>query len=226
MTAAIAVDTMYDTIHADAGHIPADAVKVAGYVTGTADILWTASDWARFPHAGKVRIDQSPAGLLYAKGDANVYDIEANAGTVAQFAAIAPVRHGRGMTNCPYASTTGLQKLEGALDAVKADGWWHGMDAWLADPSLSLAAATKLIGTIMFGFKIRAVQWAWPSTNPDNSVPGGTLKELNLDLSVTDAAWYPNTAPVPTPWQVTALDLAESAQTSTTRLAALLKAHQ
>lgn len=226
MTAAIAVDTMYDTIHADAGHIPANAVKVAGYVTGTPDILWTESDWARFPHAGKVRIDQSPAGLLYAKGDANVYDVETNAGTAPEFAAIIASRHTRGMSNCPYASRTNLQELENELDAVKADGWWHGMDAWLADPSLSLAEATKLIGTILFGFKIRAVQWAWPSTNPTTNVPGGTLRQLNLDLSVTDAAWYPATGPVPTPWQVTALDLAESAQTSTTRLAALLKAHQ
>lgn len=227
MTAAIAVDTMYDTIHADAGHIPADAVKVAGYVTGTADILWTASDWARFPHAGKVRIDQSPAGAHYANGDANVYDIEANAGTVAQFAVtLAPSRHQRGMTNCPYSSRSGLASLETALDAVKADGWWHGMDAWLADPSLSLAEATRLIGTILNGFKIRAVQWAWPSTNPDNKVPGGTLGELNLDLSVTDAAWYPATAPVPPAWPVQALAAVESAAGALARAETLLKAHQ
>lgn len=222
----IAVVTMYDAIHADAGHVPADALKVAGYVTGSADIQWTDTDWKRFPHAGTVRIDQSPAGDLYAGNKADVYDIETNAGTIPEFAAIMASRHARDLSNCPYGSRSTLQKLETALDNVKADGWWHGMSAWLADPSLSLAQATALIGTTLYGFTLRAVQWAWPDTNPDTSVPGGTLRTLNIDLSVAEASWSPAPAPVPPAWQVAALNEAAGAQVHLANLTRILEAHQ
>lgn len=222
----VAVVTMYDAIHADAGHVPADALKVAGYVTGSPEILWTDPDWKRFPHAGKVAIDQSPDGDLYAGNKAGVYDIEANAGTPAKFAQIAASRHARDLSNCPYGSRSSLQATEQALDNVKADGWWHGMDAWLADPSLSLAEATALIGTTLFGFTLRAVQWAWPSTNPDTSVPGGTLRTLNIDLSVAEASWFPAPAPVPPAWQVQALNEAAASQVHLSNLTRILEAHQ
>lgn len=218
---------MYDTIGKDAGRIPASALKVAGYVTGSPDIKWSAASWQRFPHAGKVRIDQSPAGVLYESGAADVFDIEQLAGSPATFAELAHYRHAHGNPhNCPYASHTNLEAAAAALDKIATGGWWHGMDAWLTDPNLDLAHASALVGQVMHGFTIRAVQWAWPSTNPHTQVPGGTLASLNLDLSVADAAWFPAPAAPPAKsWQETALALARQQETSAVALAAMLEAH-
>jgi hypothetical protein len=55
---------MVDSIHATCHNIPAGTRKVAGYVTGSADIRWRRADWDRFSprHTGLVRIDQSFGG--------------------------------------------------------------------------------------------------------------------------------------------------------------------
>jgi hypothetical protein len=229
MSAKPQVVTMYDTVHAAAMHIPAGAAKIGGYVTGTPDIQWTAADWARLPHAGHVRIDQSAAGLAYASVKADVYDVETGAGTPTQFAALASKRQGLNEGNSVYASRLNLAAAAAALDRIdRPAGWWHGMPAWLADPNLNLSEATALVGTVLEGFTLAAVQWAWPTTNPNTEVEGGTLKTLNLDLSVALDSWFPATsAPPPPPtWQAEALTEAEGAQVHLTRLTALLKAHQ
>lgn len=212
------VVTMYDTIGSNAGKIPADARKVAGYLTGSAGVPWSTADWARFPHAGHVTIDQSPLAYAYAAGTAHVLDIEQGAGTIARFLDLMPGRKAAGHGNCPYGGTTTLQQLAAALDQTGSS--WHGMHAWLANPSLTLAQATDLIGTELYGFNIQAVQWATPRSNPALQVPGGTLGSLSLDVSVAAASWHPAPGtPAPVPWQATALDL-------TTQLADLLRAHQ
>ena len=76
---------MIDGMHASAGNIPVSTPKVAGYVTGTPDIEWVPSDWARFPSSGHVRIDQSPALAAWASGAADVADMENGAATQASF---------------------------------------------------------------------------------------------------------------------------------------------
>jgi hypothetical protein len=58
--------TMYDGV--TAGSLPANAAIVAGYVDGT--YRWSASDWARFPHAVKVQIAVSAGSV------ADVLDVE------------------------------------------------------------------------------------------------------------------------------------------------------
>jgi hypothetical protein len=207
---------MYDTIGDDAGHIPANAQKAAGYVTGTPDILWPAPAWARLANAGKVRVDQSAAGDLYAAGKADVYDMETDAGTPARYATIAAGRHDRGLPNCGYGGRNTLSQLTAVLDAVTdlEKDWWHGTSCWLADPMLSLAEASKLIGTTMFGgLVVVAVQWATPSSNPTTVVGTGTLKSLNLDLSVARSDWFPG-KPAPEAWQMQALNAARSAEAS------------
>jgi hypothetical protein len=174
--AAIAVTTMYDTIGRDAGNIPAAAAKAAGYVTGTLDIVWSDSAWGRLTVAGKVKVDQSELGNVYAAGLANVYDVEKYAGTPGRFAQAAAERHNRGELNCVYGSRTTLEQIVPALKAVPGmdAGWWGGTCCWLADWSLSLAEASRLVGTSMFGgLHVVAVQWATPTSNPDvGLVPG------------------------------------------------------
>ena len=72
----ITVEPMIDTIHASVHNVPASAPKVAGYTTGTPDIVWTAADWARFSHS-KVRICQDEGS----DHSADVLDIEPGAAT-------------------------------------------------------------------------------------------------------------------------------------------------
>ena len=223
--ATIQLVTMYDTIGDDAKNIPAGAAKAAGYVTGTPDILWPQSAWDRLPKSGKVRVDQSEALDAYAAGAADVGDLEQFAGTLARFAIAAAERHDHGLLNCAYGSRSTLEQLAPALDAVKGmdTGWWRGVTCWLADPSLSLAQASNLVGTEMFGgLAVVAVQWATPQSNPDTSAGTGTLKSLNLDLSVARADWFP-AKPGPELWQVQALNLARSMQDDAGQLIKLLE---
>jgi hypothetical protein len=225
--ATIQLVTMYDTIGDDAKNIPAGASKAAGYVTGTPDILWPQSAWDRLPKAGKVRVDQSAALAAYAAGLADVADLEQYAGTPAKFAIAAADRHGRGQGNCAYGSRATLEQVAGALNAVEglAAGWWHGAHCWLADPSLSLAQASNLVGTEMFGgLAVVAVQWATPQSNPDTSAGTGTLRSLNLDLSVARADWFP-AKPGPELWQVQALNLARSVQDDAAQMIKLLESN-
>jgi len=227
-TTAIPLATMYDTIGADARNIPAGALKAAGYVTGPSDILWATAAWDRLTVAGKVRVDQSPAGDLYAAGMADVYDMEQHAGTPARFALGAAERHHRGQPNCGYGSRDTLEQVAGYLDAITdlGPGWWHGAGCWLADPSLSMAEASSLVGTEMFGgLLVEAVQWATPTSNPDTVVGTGTLKSLNLDLSVARSGWFP-AKNIPDPWQLQALSLSKALQADAAKLTQLLEAHQ
>lgn len=72
----------YDAIHVNASAIPSNAKVVAGYDTGTADIKWTPDDWARFPSARHVHIDQG-FGNAFVR-TANVIDVERGAYSPAQ----------------------------------------------------------------------------------------------------------------------------------------------
>lgn len=67
----------YDAIHLNVSAIPPNAKVVMGYDTGTADIKWTPGDWAKFPHARHVHIDQG-FGAAFVK-TANVIDVERGA---------------------------------------------------------------------------------------------------------------------------------------------------
>jgi hypothetical protein len=197
--------TMIDAIGASAGHIPASAPKVAGYVTGTGVVPWDDADWARFPHSGHVRIDQSPAGATYAAGKADVYDIENLAGTPAHFPGLVKTRLAGGLAFCDfYASRATVAQVAAALDAAGPAHWYGShVRLWLADWNLSLNEAEDAVGTHLGGFLIVAVQWASPSSNPNTPLPGTsmTLSQANCDLSATADYWHapPPVKPPPEP---------------------------
>ena len=225
--ATIPLTTMYDTVGPDAGNIPANAQKAAGYVTGPPDILWPQSAWDRLAKAGKVKIDQSATLDVYAAGLADVADIEQFAGTPAGFASAAAERHARGKPNCAYGSRNSLGQLVAHLEAVAGEpkDWWKGATCWLADPSLSLAEASALIGATMFGgLAVVAVQWATPASNPTTVAGTGDLKSLNLDLSVARSDWFPG-LPGPELWQVQALSNARAAATAAAEAVKILEAN-
>lgn len=184
--------TMIDATHANAGNIPTDVVKVAGYDTGTTDIDWTDGDWKRFPNAGKVVIDQSykesPGFGNYAKGKANIADVEAGTGSVADAVKATRERISNGEEGWVYGSRKTIEEIAGELTGKEQ----AKTGAWLADWNLSEAEAIAMLGSSIGGVRVVAVQWASPSSNPGMVVPGGsqTLKDANVDVSVTEAAWF------------------------------------
>lgn len=68
--------TMYDSVTAT--HIPGSATMVAGYLAPS-KFAWSAADWARFPHAVKVRI-----AIFANVNDGHVLDVEPGDATPAQ----------------------------------------------------------------------------------------------------------------------------------------------
>jgi hypothetical protein len=154
--------------------------------------------------------------------------MEQFAGTPARFAQLCQIRHAKKLPNCGYGSHISLTNAAAELADVKGmpDGWWQGaVGCWLADPSLSIAEASKLVGTILYGgLACVAVQWATPSSNPDTKAGTGTLAALNLDLSIARADWFP-AIPGPEAWQTKALGQARQLATAATALADLLQAN-
>jgi hypothetical protein len=182
---------MADAIHADAGNVPVSIPKVAGYVTGTSDIEWTATDWARFPDSGHVRIDQSPALAAWASGAADVADIEKGTATQATAVQVALTRKARGWWSFIYVAQGNFTAMQAAVDAAGLSG---SVQYWIANWDLDEAqAAAQLQGDVI------AVQYASPSSNPDTVVPGGTqtLAQANIDLSVTIPSWFQLVPPEP-----------------------------
>jgi hypothetical protein len=106
----------------DAIHVNVAALKqagtdmVAGYVTGTAEIQWTAADWALFAGTATVTIDQGANGSPVPTAD--VRDVETGAWTV-EAAVSAPWDAARPTIYCSLAT---LPQLAG----------WAG-DVWVAD---------------------------------------------------------------------------------------------
>jgi len=181
---------MIDAIHANVGNVPASTLKVAGYVTGTPDIRWTHQDWQRFPHAGTVRIDQSPGLAEYASNAASVADIEPGAGTVGAFVTASQSRLRLRRLLWFYGTQSVISQVSAALTAAGIPLSECG--AWLANWNLSEAEADAALGTAIAGIRLVGVQWASPTSNPGTKVPGSnlTLAQAQVDLSVTVPGWF------------------------------------
>jgi len=166
-----------------------------GYVTGTGYVPWTTTEWGYFPRAGHVRIDQSPGLASFAAGHADVADVEYLAGTIGSFTVAIRERIAAGhQWSTIYGTDSTIAAAAAALQAAGQHGWYYGhVDCWLADWNLDEAQAAALIGRQVHGLTCRAVQWASPTSNPGLIVPGGssTLAQLQVDLSIADAAWHP-----------------------------------
>jgi len=236
--AAIATAPMIDATHANLARPTASLAavlgNVAGYDSGTGDSECTPADWARFPRAGHVVLEQgytwTPAQILAASG----FDVEDKAVTPLMAAAGVRTRIAAGITwTTIYGSDSKLAATEAALQAL-GPSWYYGhVDCWLADWNLTEAQAAALLGTLIHGMTCRAVQWASPSSNAATVIPGTTitLAQAQVDLSATEAAWHAY-VPVPT-WQaqaqamaVTARGLAADLAADTAGLLQLLAAHQ
>lgn len=176
---------MADTIHDTVERIPRGFPRVAGYVTGTPDIKWTAADWQRFTHAGHVRIDQAPG--LGVPLESDCADVEPGAKTVDAALAWLRARSARNWWSLIYAGNESI--LTDMRQAVHHAGL-RKVQYWLSNPDLSEAEAEKRIDQVDGG--IVAVQWATPRSNPGTLLPGTneTLEAANVDLSVTADHWF------------------------------------
>jgi len=184
---------MVDTIHLNVGCIPVQCPKVAGYVTGTPDIVWTQDDWARF-RGSKVTVNQRNCSdpLL-----GNVLDIEPGAWTIpdAVEACLVRLAHRRlcnlylsqGEVTASDPSGKNVTALVNAL----LDKGIKGANLCVANYSLSESQAVAMVSAASGPFPIVWVQWASPGSNPFTILPGTnlTLAEANCDLSVTAAGW-------------------------------------
>jgi hypothetical protein len=163
--------------------------KVAGYVTGSGVVPWSAADWALFPETetGHVRIDQSPSLSVFAAGNADVADVESGAGTIASFVAAARERKSKGLRSAIYISAG---SVNAAHASFTSDGIISEIDWWIADWNLSQTEATLRLGT----GNVVAVQWASPTSNPGarfSPLSTLTLSQANVDMSVALEAWMP-----------------------------------
>ena len=176
---------MIDATGADAGNIPVSTPKVAGYVTGADGVPWAEADWARFPHSGHVRIDQSPSLSMWASGAADVADMETGAASLETVIEVARRRSTqKRWFSFVYCSKGNYAALQEAVAAAELTG---RVQYWIASWDLDEAEAVSQLGG-----DIVAVQWASPASNPDMTVPGGSqsLAEANVDLSVTVPGWF------------------------------------
>jgi len=186
---------MIDAMRTGAGNIPRGTLKVGGYVTGSGDVPWTDKEWGMFPKAGHVAINQEPGSGKPFVG--NVKDIEDRAGSIADFVAEAKIRwEQRHWNYCAYISASQVAEL---IKACQGAGL-VAVELFVADWALNEQQATAQLGFHDGNpYEVVAVQWASPSSNPQTIVPGGTmtLREANLDLSVTKDAWFAYQAPAP-----------------------------
>jgi hypothetical protein len=181
---AATVVTMIDATHDNIDSIPATAVAVAGYVTGSGGVEWDEGDWDRFATAAKVRINQMPGSdpLL---GD--VLDVEPRAWTNEGAAQACRERKQRGLEISLYTFQDNLTPL---LNACLRVGVTEG-NLWVANWNLSIEEATEMVVKRSGPWPIQAVQWASPTSNPRTLIPGSnrTLREGNVDLSQATSTW-------------------------------------
>lgn len=182
----------YDAIHLNVSMIPRFAPVVLGYDTGTPDIRWTASDWAMFPHARHVHIDQGGPGSPVVT--ATVRDVE----TGAWDPQTAVGRRGDWLTERPtiYCNQNTLPRV---LEAGwKGDLWLAKMESPYPVTPPVVAGCTVVAQQVEFDTAFdRNVVFdpCWPARRP--SMTGITFAAPNNlhETATTYVAWQP-VAPV------------------------------
>lgn len=181
----------YDAIHANVSAIPSNAKVVMGYDTGTADIKWTPQDWARFPHARHVHIDQGFGAAFLPR--ANIIDVERGAYSPAQ------IEQWMDVNQTP---DPGVYCNQSTLPDVLATGY-QGI-LWLA----KLTTVEPVIPVIVPGCTVVAQQFEFRTAFDVNAVfkdlwpiPGGPMGSIQYDAPgfLTETAtvnlqWLPSPA--------------------------------
>jgi hypothetical protein len=170
----MAVTVGHDAIHANVAHLPAG--QAAGYTTGSADIRWTAADWAA--HHGAVRICQDSGS----DHTADVLDVESGAATNGDAVAWVPA------AQAAYASATrpgqrhpavytSQSNVTALVNALVAHGIHGGVRLWVANWNLTHDQAAAEVENAGGPFPVVAVQY-----------DSGAF----FDTDVFDSAWLAN----------------------------------
>lgn len=197
-------DVMPDFTHSAVGNVPPNGPysHVGGYTSGTPDIVWTPTDWGRYPKQIHIRYQQGYGGFEPNMSDYDVLDIEKGAWSPETAAVEVKRRVDAGYQwTTLYAGDEDLATTAGLIKAYGNEIWDGHVDCILADWDLDEAQAAAIVGTEVHGMTCRGVQWASPTSNPNTNLPGTsmTLQEANVDLTVVQAGWNPTTVPVNPP---------------------------
>jgi hypothetical protein len=185
-----------DFTHDSVASVPAVKGNLyALYATGTANIVATAADIAKYKNAGAgvVMIDQSEALGMFSEGDADVADVESGAATPATAAAAVLKRQAQGWQSTLYVSYSSLSALSAAISNKT------GVIFGVADYSWSEAKAEQMLAA---NSNWAYVQYGDPASNPNTLVPGTkvTLAQCNADIDVAQESWAKQFLPAnPTP---------------------------
>jgi hypothetical protein len=172
----MSVAVVHDAIHANIGHLPPGVA--AGYTTGSADIRWTAADWAA--HPGAVRICQDTGSDV----TADCLDVERGAATngeaapwfkAAEKAYLAADRPGQ-RSPAIYTSASNVTPL---VNALTAGGVTHGAALWVANWNLSQAQAYADVVNAAGPFPIIGVQWSSGAFYDTNVFSGTWLARVS-----------------------------------------------
>jgi hypothetical protein len=162
---------MADAIHDNVGSIPVNSVQmVAGYLTGTPDIIWTAADWDKFSGMPEVTIDQGYGDTRATEAHAVIFDVELGAFQPSQAEALLNASTAPRPTI--YVNQANLlETLESAQQSPNFKG-----DVWLSYPGWTPNVA---LPTLPAGCQYVAIQDVFTST---------------YDLSTVFDATWPNAA--------------------------------
>lgn len=165
--------------------LPSGFDVIAGYVTGSDNIIWSDAQWGEYPDA--VRIDQSPVNTALDE-TADVLDFERGAATladVAPWALAAQASYAAGRRPgqrrpAIYASASSLTAVCNALAGARVTG----VGLWVADWNDTQAAAAAAVQAASGPYPVVAVQYQDAGTH---------------DLDVFAAAWVSTRSAPPQP---------------------------
>ena len=167
---------MYDSVTAK--NIPTNAQMVAGYVDGL--YKWTTADWARFPHAVKVRI-----AVFAHTNDGHVLDVEDGNATPAQAPAWVMMRRVKGVDPTVYCSFSLWSKVRQAFITAKVREPHYWIAAYPGN------GAKLYLGSVAHQYAnpgpvdISVVADYWPGVDPKPvSVPSPIITPLPIPVSI------------------------------------------
>lgn len=155
--------TMYDGINADASVIPATAQLVAGYVDG--DYVWSAADWARFPHSVHVRI-----AVRSTTDDGHVLDVETGNASPAESVDWVLARRAAGADPTVYCNTSTWPAVQSAFQARGVAQPHY----WIADYNGDTAVPAGAVAhqyTSTARWDLSSVADYWPGVDPVPTAP-------------------------------------------------------
>jgi hypothetical protein len=149
---------MYDGIDSDADVIPTSAQLVAGYIDG--DYVWTAADWARFPHSVHVAI-----AVRSTTNGGQVLDVETGNASPAESVTWVKMRRGAGTDPTVYCSESTWSSVRSEFQGssvTEPHYWIASYDGNTAIPSGAIAHQYESTAN----WDLSSVADYWPGVDP------------------------------------------------------------